>query len=93
MCAVFLTPRMVILYTWCCSCELLKNPDVVIEVVRKMRHEKLVNIIRILSMLSFFLDQVEFLISVAINNNLLLACQCHKYNLLLALILILPRPG
>jgi len=63
--AVFLTPRMVILYTWCCSCELLKNPDVVIEVVRKMRHEKLVNIIRILSMLSFFLDQVEFLKSVA----------------------------
>ena len=35
--------------------------DVVIQVVRKMRHEKLLNIIRILSMLSFFLDQVMFL--------------------------------
>jgi Ca2+-binding EF-hand superfamily protein len=63
--AIFLTPRMVILYVWCCSTEMLKDPDVVIQVVRKMRHEKLLNIIRILSMLSFFLDQVEFLKSVA----------------------------
>jgi hypothetical protein len=56
----------VILYTWCCSCELLKNSEIIITVVRKMRHEKLVNIIRILTMLSFFLDQVEFLKSVAV---------------------------
>lgn len=47
-----------ILYTWCCSCELLKNTEIIVTVVRKMRHEKLVNIIRILTMLSFFLDQV-----------------------------------
>jgi len=66
--AIFLTPRMVILYVWCCSCEMLKDPDVVIVVVRKMRHEKLINIIRILSMLSFFLDQVEFLKEVAGGN-------------------------
>ena len=35
------------------------------QVVRKMKHEKLINIIRILSMLSFFLDQVAFLKEVS----------------------------
>jgi len=63
---ILYTCIQVILYTWCCSCELLKNSEIIITVVRKMRHEKLVNIIRILTMLSFFLDQVEFLKSVAV---------------------------
>eukprot|EP00960_Hanusia_phi_P074515 768260-Hanusia_phi.AAC.1 len=58
---IFLTPRMVILYTWCCSTEMLKDVDVVIEVVRKQKQDKLLDILRILSMLSYFLDQVEFL--------------------------------
>ena len=30
--AIFLTPRMVILYVWCCSCEMLKDVEVVIQV-------------------------------------------------------------
>ena len=68
MIAIFLTPRMVILYVWCCSCEMLKDPEVVILVVRKMRHDKLINIIRILSMLSFFLDQVSCSCSKALHS-------------------------
>lgn len=62
--SIVLTPRLVILYVWCASCEMMKDTQMVISVVRKMRHARLINIIRILSMLSFFLDQVEFLKSL-----------------------------
>uniref|UniRef100_A0A6T6WP78 EF-hand domain-containing protein n=1 Tax=Hemiselmis tepida TaxID=464990 RepID=A0A6T6WP78_9CRYP len=58
---LFLTPRMVVLYTWCCSTEMMKDSDTIIEVIRQQKQRKLMNIIRILSMLSYFLDQVEFL--------------------------------
>eukprot|EP00290_Baffinella_frigidus_P026935 CAMPEP_0180221312 /NCGR_PEP_ID=MMETSP0987-20121128/19789_1 /TAXON_ID=697907 /ORGANISM="non described non described, Strain CCMP2293" /LENGTH=814 /DNA_ID=CAMNT_0022182683 /DNA_START=95 /DNA_END=2539 /DNA_ORIENTATION=- len=58
---IFLTPRMVILYTWCCSVEMLKDVELMMEVLREQKQEKLVNILQILSMLSFFLDQVESL--------------------------------
>ena len=62
---IFLTPRMVILYTWCCSTEMLKDLDLVMDVLRGQKQEKLLNILRILSMLSFFLEQVEFLKKMA----------------------------
>mmetsp|Transcript_6483 Transcript_6483/g.14933 ORF Transcript_6483/g.14933 Transcript_6483/m.14933 type:complete len:830 (+) Transcript_6483:53-2542(+) len=58
---LFMTPRMVVLYTWCCSIEMKKDSETIIEVIRQQKQAKLMNILRILSMLSYFLDQVEFL--------------------------------
>jgi Ca2+-binding EF-hand superfamily protein len=55
---IYQIPKMVTLYTWVCYTEMLKNSEDIISVVRMQKQEKLINILRILSMLSYFLDQV-----------------------------------
>lgn len=43
------------------STEMMKNHETIIQVVRKQKQDKLINVLRILSMLSYFLDQIAFL--------------------------------
>jgi len=61
--AIYQVPKMVTLYTWVCSVEMLKTTEDIISVVRADKHEKLINILRILSMLSYFLDQVTHILN------------------------------
>jgi len=58
---IVLTPRMVVVYTMACSTEMMKDSNTIIQVVRKQKQDKLINVLRVLSMLSYFLDQIEFL--------------------------------
>ena len=43
-----------------CSTEMMKDSNTIIRVVRKQKQDKLINVLRVLSMLSYFLDQVCF---------------------------------
>jgi len=52
--------RSLIMGNMFCSTEMMKDSNTIIQVVRKQKQDKLINVLRVLSMLSYFLDQVCF---------------------------------
>jgi len=63
-----LVPTLLDAYTWCCSVENFKQKGIMIEVLRRQKHEKIVEIVRSLTMLSFFVDQIEMMRELTAEN-------------------------